>query len=189
MDGYHIALYIHLLALVGASCAASLTHFAEGRRGRAASAGEALQWHRVVGVTARTFPIVIVALLATGGYMVSAAGNTLWATAWVRTGVVVSVLLFVIGGFMGARGKRMARALAEITQNDPAATAFPTHDSAAHTLSWLNTGMAIGVVGVMAMKPDGFACVALVAVCGLLGIGISLRGGHAAATAADLARE
>jgi hypothetical protein len=189
MDGYHIALYIHLLALVGAACASSLVHFAEARRGRATTPGEALEWHRLVGVTSRTFPIVIVLLLATGAYMVSAAGNTLWAAGWVKTGVTVAVLLFVVGGVIGGRAKRMSVALAQIASTDPAASEFPKDDRVIHALSWLNSGMAVGVVGAMAIKPDVVGSAAIVVVAALLGVGISLRGGHAAAPAAGLAHD
>lgn len=188
MDGYHIALYIHLLSLVAASCAASLVHFAESRRLRADSAGEALQWHRVIGVTSRTFPIAILVLLASGSYMVTSAGNALWAAGWVKTGVVVAVLLFVIGAVLGVRGKRMARELARIAQTEPNATSFPRHDGVANTLSWINTGMAVGVVGVMAMKPEIVGSAAVVVAAALVGVGLSLSGGHAAA-ATELANE
>jgi hypothetical protein len=189
MDGYHIALYIHLLALVSAACASSLVHFAEARRGKAVTPGEALQWHRLVGVTSRTFPIAILLLLATGSYMVSTSGNALWATGWVKAGVIVSVLLFVVGGVIGARAKRMSRTLAELAQSQPAAAHFPRHDSVIHMLSWLNSGMAVGIVGVMAMKPSVVGSTAIVAAAALLGVGISMRGGHATEAAAGLAQE
>lgn len=184
MDGYHIALYIHLLALVAAACASTLVHFAEHRRGNSATAGEALQWHRLIGVTSRTFPIAIVILLATGSYMVSSAGNALWAAAWVKAGVTGAILLFVVGGYMGARGKHMARALAQI---DPSATDFPRHDAIAHTLGSMNTGLAVGVVGAMAMKPEMLGSFALLGGAALIGAVLSARGGRAKAPVAEFA--
>jgi len=184
MDGYHIALYIHLLALVAAACASTLVHFADYRRGQSTTAGEALQWHRLIGVTSRTFPIVIVLLLATGSYMVTSAGSALWAAAWVKAGVTGAILLFVVGGYLGARGKRMARALAQI---DPSATDFPRHDAIAHTLGGMNTGLALGVVGAMAMKPEMLGSFAILAVAALLGAGWSMRSGRAASPVAEFA--
>jgi len=187
MDGYHIALYVHLLALVGAASASTLVHFAEHRRGRSATVAEALQWHRLIGVTSRTFPIVIVILLGTGSYMVTSAGNALWAAAWVKAGVTGAILLFVAGGYMGARGKRMARALAQIAQSDPSATEFPKDDAVSHALGGMNTGLAIGVVGAMAMKPEMVGSFALLAAMALLGVLVSARGSHASEPVGELA--
>jgi len=120
--------------------------------------------------------------------MVSAAGNALWAAAWVKAGVTGAILLFVVGGYIGARGKRMARELAQIASTDPSATRFPRHDAQTHALGSMNFGIALGVVGAMATKPTtNLGAFAIVAICALLGLVWSTRSAHAAEPVADFA--
>lgn len=154
MDGYHTALFLHLIALVAASAAAGLTHFAEGRCRRAATATEALHWHEFTGSVAKVFPIAIVALLATGGFMVGDGGAWSWSAGWVEAGIAGAVLLFASGGVLGARGRATGRELARLVAEAKAGDAPALrHDPLVSVLSWMNTGLAIGVVFVMTTKP------------------------------------
>ena len=174
MDGYRIALFIHLAALVAAAWASSRTHLAETRAHRAANAGEALQWYMIAGKAARIFPVVIVLLLATGGYMMSRGGYT-WRDGWVVSGVVAALLLFAVGGVLGARGRAGARALA---QSDAAAPP-PAPDFVAARLSRLNTGIALAAMFVMVTKPSLVISLATLALGAIIGA-VSVR-----ATASD----
>lgn len=45
MDRYHIALFIHLLALFVAAGATATTNLAAGRLARAKAVADALDWH------------------------------------------------------------------------------------------------------------------------------------------------
>ena len=169
VDGYRIALFIHLAALVAAAWASSRTHLAETRAHRAATAGEALQWYMIAGKAARIFPVVIVLLLATGGYMMSRGGYT-WRDGWIVTGVLAALLLFAVGGVLGARGRAGARALA---QGDPGA-APPAPDYVAARLSRLNTGIALGAMFVMVTKPSLVVSLAALVAAAIIGA-VSVR--------------
>lgn len=170
MDAYHLALFLHLLALFAASAASALTHLAEARLHRATTVREARQWHALAGSSARIFPIVIVLLLVTGGVMISQGGGVSWRTGWVAAGVVGVVLLFLNGGALGRRGGMLARELAR-QEAERSADAAPivSHDPVAARLGWANTGIAIAVAFVMVVKTALAASLGVVALGAVLG--------------------
>jgi hypothetical protein len=54
MDRYHITLFIHILALLVAASATAITKLAAGRRARARTVGDVLDWHNVLMSTSRS---------------------------------------------------------------------------------------------------------------------------------------
>src|SRR5512146_741846 len=107
MDGYRVALFFHLLALVAASAASGLVHVAESRSHRAATLREARMWLMLTAKTARTFPIAVVVLFGTGAYMISAGPGWAWGTGWVVAGIGGAILLLAQGAILGGRGRRI----------------------------------------------------------------------------------
>src|SRR4051812_49817775 len=69
MDLYPLAKYVHLVALFVAAGVTAVTKLAAGRRMRARTVGEALDWHNVLMSAAKLFPICLLVLAITGGYM------------------------------------------------------------------------------------------------------------------------
>src|SRR6185312_5538506 len=57
MDALHVTLYVHIMALVVAACAATVVKLAIGRLKRARTVAEALDWHNVMTSTSKLFPI------------------------------------------------------------------------------------------------------------------------------------
>lgn len=155
MDAYHLALFLHLLSLFAASAASAVTHLAEARLHRATSVREARQWHAVAGSAARTFPIVIVTLLLTGGLMVWRSGGVFaWSTGWVAAGVAGVIVLFLNGGVLGRHGGMLARELArQAAERSAEAAPVIAPAPVAARLGWANTGIAIAVTFVMITKP------------------------------------
>jgi hypothetical protein len=176
MDRYHLTLYLHIFALLAAASASGIVHFAEGRFARATSVVDAKQWHALIGSTARTFPIAVLVLLATGGFMVADGGIWPWGAGWVEAGLVGSFLLLLFGGFLGTRSARIGRQLEAM----PAARLGPTvslpHDPLVHTLSWVNTGLALAVVFDMVTKPTLLPSLSVLAVGALAGLAVAARG-------------
>lgn len=185
MDVYHLALFLHLLSLFAASAASAVTHLAEARVRRAATVREARQWHAVAGSAARTFPIVIVTLLVTGGIMVWRGGGVFgWSTGWIVAGVAGVALLFLNGGVLGRHGGMAARDLArQESERGPDAAPAITPDALAARLGWANTGVAIAVTFVMVTKP------ALPVSLGLLVAGAVLGAAMARTPQVDATRE
>lgn len=152
MTAYQAALLVHLLALLAATSASALVHFAARRKAQAAGLREALEWGKVVATTARIFPIAVVTLVASGAYMTAARWG--WRTGWVEAGFAGSLLLLVSGAILGTRGAAEGRAAAERLReaghdlpNDARPELLPV------LLGEANTGLALAIVVVMTLKP------------------------------------
>jgi hypothetical protein len=174
MTGYQVSLYVHLLALVAAASASSVVHLAEARARRAASVGEARQWHALVGRTSRVFPVAVLTLFATGAYMVGVEGPWSWGTGWVEAGLAGGAFLLVVGAVLGIRGARAGRTLARLDAADVEGARAASHDRVAAALSWVNTGVALAVVFAMATKPALAASLTALVVGAVVGLCVHL---------------
>ncbi len=170
-NGYHIALFIHFLALVAASAAAAIVHFADGRSSRAATADEALQWHDLVDAAAKVFPVAVLTLFATGGFMMYEAG-WMWSSGWIGAGALGADTLAVVGRILGVRGAVRRR---EIVRAREESRPVPAGHALDEALAWGNTGMAIAIVLVMVTKPALPAALLWLVVGLAAGNGVGLR--------------
>jgi len=185
MDLYHIALFLHLVALVVAAGATAVTKLAAARRARARTVGEALDWHDVLMSTSKLFPMCLAAFVLTGAYMMSVAGVRIWSTAFVLAGLVGAVLLLASGVFLSTKGKALKQVLETIAKNGidlPAPKLVPPALVAA--LPVINTGIAIAVVFDMVTKP---ASVPLA--LGVIAFGIAIGGAAGLRQRAPAARQ
>jgi hypothetical protein len=187
MDGYHVALVIHLLTLVAASSVSAIVHLAESRGSRATTIADALPWHRISGSAARFFPIIIVLLFASGSYMVTAGGGWSWSTGWIDAGIVACVLLLGVGAFIGTRARRGAFAMKQQASQPGGASAAPSHDPLISTLSWSNTGLAMSVVVLMTVKPELIDALGTLVAGMAIGIAYSLTRARGAAVSGETA--
>lgn len=168
MDAYHVTLFLHLLALLAAAVASGLVHLAAARERRAATVAEALEWGRFTGKAARVFPIAVLTLVLTGGFMLRAGGGWSWQSGWVEAGAAGALLLLAGGAVLGARGRRASMALAAQPRD---AAPVRTPDPLIPALSNANTGLALAIVFVMTTKPAAaaaFGTLALGLVAGAL---------------------
>ncbi len=172
MSAYSMFLYIHLLALVAASATSAVVHLAQARARSSGTVPEIRQWLLLGGSTARFFPLATLTLLATGVLMLASHGPWSWSAGWVDAGLVAVAFLLVSGPVLGARGKRLGRSLASLPPAEVERARGLLHDPLAGTLSWLNTGVALGVVFVMAAKPGlpGSLAALLIGAGGGLGV-------------------
>ena len=179
MTGYHLALFVHLLALIAAAVASGLVHLSEHRFHHSGSLHEARQWHTFAGVTSRTFPIAVLVLVGTGAYMVAGGAIWPWSAGWVRAGLAGAIVLMGTGAVIGKRSARIGRMLEERAQTGAfdAATSLPA-DRIIGMLSWSNTCLALAVVFDMVSKPT------LIPALGILVVGVLVGLSVAAATEA-----
>src|ERR1041385_5794300 len=105
MDRYHIALFFHVLALVGAAGATAIIKLSLVRRARARTVGEMLEWHTILMKISVLFPISLAVFVLSGGYMVGKA-HIAWSTGFVVAGLGGVGGLFVAGRGHGARRYR-----------------------------------------------------------------------------------
>ena len=174
MLAYQLSLYVHLLALVAASATSSVVHLAASRARAAGGVAEARQWHALAGSAARVFPVATLALFATGALMVSLHGPWGWSTGWVDAGILGVLFLFLSGPVLGKRGARAGRALAGLAAGEIEKARAILHDPLGERLSWVNTGVALGVVFAMAVKPALAAALAALALGGAAGFALQL---------------
>ena len=169
MDTYLLAKFFHLVALLVAAGITAVTKLAAGRRARARTVGEALDWHSVLMSAARIFPICLIVFAVTGGYMLSVAHVSMSA-GFIVAGMLGIVLLFASGTFLGIKGGALKGVLEQIAakgEDQPAPKLVPP--TAVVLLPTINTGIALAVAFVMVTKPTSIP-IAL----GIVALGIVL---------------
>lgn len=170
MDRFHIALFLHIVAVVIASGATAVTRLAAGRRVRARTLREAVEWHGVLTSAARFFPLSLVVFVITGGYMLSFRPAQAWTMGYIVAGLVGVALLLASGTYLGIKGKAFAEVLDKLAASgadrEPPPLVPPPLVVA---LPVINTGIALAVAFDMVTKPSSVA-VAL----GVVAVGIAI---------------
>lgn len=168
MDAYHVALFFHVVSLIVAAGATAVTKLAVGRRIRARTVGDALEWHDLLISASKLFPVCLALFLGTGAYMVSVVGLQAWSTGFVVAGLTGVVMLLGSGTYLGIKAKGLRQVFARLAEKGsdaPAPRLMPPR--LVTTLPVVNTGIALAVVFDMVTKPTSVA-VAL----GVIAIGI-----------------
>ena len=158
MDAYHIALFIHVVTLIVAASATAVTKLAVGRRIRARTVADALDWHNVLVSTSRAFPICLASFVITGAYMVSFGGKQAWSNGFVISGLVGVTFLLASGTYLGMKGRALKQVLETMAKEGadrPVPRMAPPRFVA--LLPVANTGVALGVVFDMVTKPASIA--------------------------------
>jgi len=169
MDWYRLALFVHLVTLIVAAAVTATTKLAAGRRARARTVSEMLDWHTVLMSASAIFPICLAAFTASGVYMLVTAHMNA-RSGFIIAGVTGVVLLFASGVTLGIKGKglgRMLEGMAAKGADQPAPRLAPPFLMTA--LPTINTGIALAVVYDMVMKPA-----TILAALGIIGVGIVL---------------
>lgn len=153
MDLYPLAKYVHLVALFVAAGVTAVTKLAAGRRVRARTVGEALDWHNLLMSAAKLFPICLLVLAITGGYMLSVLHVSM-SSGFIVAGVLAIVWLFASGAFLGIKGgalKGVLEGMAAKGADQPVPKLAPP--AAVVMLPAINTGVALAVALDMVVKP------------------------------------
>jgi len=171
MDLYPLAKYVHLVALFVAAGVTAVTKLAAGRRMRARTVGEALDWHNVLMSAAKLFPICLLVLAITGGYMLSVLHVSM-SSGFIVAGVFAIVWLFASGAFLGIKGGALKAALEGMAAkgaDQPVPKMAPP--AAVVLLPTINTGVALAVALDMVAKPTSIPiALGIVAVGAVLGL-------------------
>jgi hypothetical protein len=169
VNGYGIILFVHLAALLAAISTAGIAHFAEERLAAAETVAAARLWASLLNRAAPVFPLALLVLLASGAYLVHRGWT--WDSGWIEAALVGVGLLFANGaGVVGRRNLALKRALRSAADG-PLSDALRqvTRRHVGGIASWVNTGLAIGVVFVMTTKPGLPGSLAALAVAAALG--------------------
>lgn len=175
MNGYGIVLFLHLAALLAAIGTAGVAHFAEARLAAADTVGAARPWATLLNRVAPVFPLALLVLLASGAYLVHREWS--WSLGWIEAGLVGVTLLLANGAGVVGRRIRALRAVLGAADDGPLSgeLAQLTRRHIGGLASWANTGLAVGIVFVMATKPGLAGSVVSLAVAATLGILVAFR--------------
>lgn len=178
MDLYHFALFLHIVTLIVAGGATAITKLAVGRRARARTVGEALDWHNVLVSASKVFPICLAVFVLTGSYMVGVSGMRTWSAGYVVAGLAGVALLLGSGTFLGIKGRALTQVLEAVAKDGPERPAPKlVPPPLVALLPMLNTGISLGVVFDMATKPTSVAVALTVIVIGAVSTAaIAMRG-------------
>lgn len=185
MDTYHIALFLHIVAIIVASGATAITKLAASRRARARTIGEALDWHNVLMSASKAFPVVLAVFVLTGAYMLSLGQASVWASGFVVAGLAGVLLLFASGTYLGLKGRALGGFLQSVAAhgNDvPAPRLVPPPLVA--LLPAVNTGIAVAVAFDMVTKPTNVVVALAIVAAGIV-ISATLASRRAAPAAAS----
>lgn len=166
MNPYTIALFFHLIFVLLACAAAAVAMFASLKLRAASDVAEAFEWLSVVRRVVPTFPVAVLGLLATGGYMTHQLRA--WSVPWVDAALVGLGLIVMLGsGIEAARGRLLGRELAASGLSPRAQRLL--RDPVAWTAKMTTLTLVVAVVFVMTVKPHAKGSTVALAVAVLSG--------------------
>lgn len=171
VNGYSLALFIHLLFVLVACSATSLTTFTALRLRHADDVAEATRWLALTQRIVPAFPVSVVGLLGTGAFMTHQRWG--WSIPWIDTALVGLGLIVVLGsGIEASRARTLGRELS--TEGMSSRARRLLRDPLAWSAKMTTLTLVIAVVFVMAVKPDAPVCVASIFVALVTGVLVAL---------------
>lgn len=160
-----------LFTLIGAITLVGVCYF---RLRAAGSLADAAPWARLADQTGWGFPVSVVGLLVTGGYMTSHGWT--WSTGWIDVSIAALVLVTLQGPLVaGPRTSALKRALEE---NGPGPLGDSarrlTRDRALWVVLFANPGIVLGITWNMTAKPGTGGAIAAVVIGCVVGIAAAL---------------
>ena len=170
MDGYKLALTLHILAVMALFIGAGLVVVALGGARRAKTVASLREWAAMGAVVNRLLPLFGLVALAPAIYMVQDRWG--WKTQWVNaafTALIVALALAPV--LIQPRLRALTRAADAAADGPvPAVLRRLTFDP----LLWLGvqtlTTLMTGIVVLMTFKPDGAASGIVIVCAALLGV-------------------
>jgi hypothetical protein len=185
MTGYNLALFLHLVALLSATAASAIVHYAVHRRASAPTVRETLDWARLIAKASKVFPIAVLTLILTGSYMVRS--HWTWRAGWVEAGLIGAIMLLVAGAVLGVRGG--AEAQRNVKRVQEAGGDLPNDgatDRVVSVLGAMNTWLAVSIVLVMTLKLPFAGSLSLMTAGAFLG---GVKGARRAGAPAEVGAE
>jgi len=174
-----VVLFLHIAVAIVAFAMAGVLHTSLQVIGRARRVEEIRTWGAVAHKLEPLLPLMALALLALGAWLVHLGQHTddkfSFSTGWVLTAIVTVVVVEAIGGILlKPRGERLNELIATAPDGDiPPEIRTAARDSVFWDMAHLTTFAFLGIVFVMAAKPDGAWAPLFPVVGGLIGIALS----------------
>lgn len=176
VDLYGVILFLHITVAIIGFVIAGVLHASLHALARAGTVSEIKFWGRLVHRLDPLFPLVALLLLGFGAWLIHLSGGDFkWSTGWVLTAVIS---LVVIEGVMGAtvapRAKAVVKAIEEAADGPvPDDIRRTAYDPMLWHLSHVASVGFVGIVFLMAAKPNGAWSVIIVIIGALLGVALS----------------
>jgi hypothetical protein len=184
-----LVLFAHIAIAIAAFAVAGTLHASQWFSRSAQTVGELRTWVRAAHRLEPMFPILAAVLFGLGAWLVQLSdGEFRWGSGWVITSAVTLGLMELLGGaILAPRAKKAYELLGGAGDGPADATLHAAAcDPVVWTVSHLVTGMALGVVFLMATKPSGAASILVVAIAGLLAAAIGAAGARSGTPVAVL---
>jgi hypothetical protein len=192
MSWYSLALFLHVVGALAVFAALGLEWAGIRGMGIASTPSQATSWTALVGTARRIGLPAMPVILATGIYLaVTRWGHQAWIMAGFAGLVVIAVLNVVL---TGRRMKRLRRELAAAYAPTSTPAAMRLQDAPLRLAVHIKTGIGLGIIYVMSVKPDGmgaWTAMAIATVAGLFAgfVGSREHRGESLSGGSDLARE
>ncbi|HXT36909.1 MAG TPA: DUF2269 family protein [Chloroflexota bacterium] len=169
MSMYHLALYAHILGVLGLFVAIGLEWTSMVRMRRAKTVEQFREWASLHTTLDKVFPLSAVVILVAGLYMVGDVWG--WSNAWINLSLAGLVVMGALGPLINGRRLRSIVAAADTAPAGPIPAAL-TRQIQDPTL-WMSVKimavLALGVVYLMAAKPEAGESVTALAVALVVG--------------------
>jgi hypothetical protein len=174
-----VVLFAHITVAIAAFCVAGILHTAQWVLRGATSTSTLKAWGPVVHRLEPLFPILALALFGLGAWLVHlSAGEFRWGDGWVISSVVGLAIMEIVGGvFIAPRSKKLVKAIEEAPDG---AVSDALRAGYQNAMFWATThfatGVAIGIVFLMATKPSGAASVVVLVIAAAAGLALGVAG-------------
>jgi hypothetical protein len=173
-----VVLFLHIIVAIAAFGVAAvlLTGLAQMRSAKNMSALRS--WAGIVHRAEPLFPVLVVVLIALGAWLIALSdGEFGWSQGWIIVTLVSLVIMEAFGGAVLAPAGKRLHARIEAEPDGPVSPELRA--AITDPVPWLggyfNTGIAIGIVFLMANKPNGLVSVLVVVIASALACGVGAR--------------
>jgi len=174
---YTIALFIHIVGVLGLFTCISLELASLFGLRRARLLEEVCTWTSLHRVITWAFPLAALLTLSAGVFLALDAWG--WKVAWIDISFFAFIAMGLLGRFNDRRHQRVHQAMGEAVSGPVPAELLPQlNDVVLWSSTLLLTAIGLGVVFLMAVKPDllgSFITLAIAILVGLFAIAV-LRG-------------
>ena len=156
-----VVLFLHISVAIVAFAMAGVLHASLQVIGRARRVEEIRTWGVVAHKIEPLFPLMALLLLGLGAWLVHLGQHTednfSFSTGWILTAIITLVVVEAIGGaVLAPRGKKLTSLIAAAPDGDvPAEVRQAARDPWFWDMAHLTTFGFLGVIFIMAAKPDG----------------------------------
>ena len=169
MTMYHLALYAHILGVLGLFIAIGLEWTSMVRMRRARTVEQLREWTSLHATLDKVFPLTAVVILVAGLYMVGDVWG--WSYAWINLSLAGLAVMGGLGPLINGRRLRAIQAAAEAAPAGPVPAGLTRQMQ--DPILWMSVkimaAMALGVVYLMAAKPEAGESIAALVIAGLVG--------------------